>query len=316
MSTTGNGRLPIRKRITGHRAAPRSTGTRRREGDGMPPPDDGRRWNETLSSAAVILAGVLVVVGFGFAASRAMRSHSEAPNVAVPEAPALGEVTLPSAGASQGLIQLTSPSASPSPTPTTSSPSVTPTSKAPPPDPGTLTIATGAVPGTVDLSAEGSRDWVHWGQQSTFSLERDKNGGFAILEGAPTAPRFRHALSPQQFAWTGGDPVDHTDGTTTGIRTCGKGNGFSISAPAGDTTRTLKLYVGVISGKRTLSAKLSTGSATASATLQQKDGTFHTAVLTLRYRAPKDGKITLRWNTDDAFGTGCGGVALEAATLR
>ena len=309
MSTTGNGRLPIRKRITGHRAAPH-TGTRRRDDDGLPPHDEGRRWNETLSSAAVILAGVLLVVGFGFVASRAMRSHTDAPNVAVPEAPALGEVTLPSSSVSQGLIPLTSPS----PSPSSSSPSPTPTTK--PPDPGALTIVTGAVPGTVDLSAEGSRDWVHWGEQSTFSLERDKKGGFAILEGAPTAPRFRHALSPQQFTWTGGDPVDHTDGTTTGIRTCGKNNGFSISAPAGDTTRTLKLYVGIISGKGHLTAKLTTGSATASATLQQKDGTFHTAVLTLRYRAPKDGKITLRWNTDAAFGTGCGGVALQAATLQ
>jgi hypothetical protein len=309
LSTTGNGRLPIRKRITGHRAAPRS-GTRRRDDDGLPPPAEGRRWNETLSSAAVILAGVLLVVGFGFVASRSMRSHSDAPNVSVPEAPPLGEVTLPSASGSQGLIPLTSPS----PSPSSSSPSPTPTTKAP--DPGAITISSGAVPGTVDLTAEGTRDWVHWGEQSTFSLERDKKGGFAILEGAPTAPRFRHGLSPQQFTWTGGDPVDHTDGTTTGIRTCGKNNGFSISAPAGDTTRTLKLYVGIISGKGSLSAKLTTGSATESATLQQKDGTFHTAVFTLRYRAPKDGKITLRWNTDAAFGTGCGGVALQAATLR
>jgi hypothetical protein len=313
LSTTGNGRLPIRQRITGHRAAPH-TGARRPEGDGLPPPDGGRRWNETLSSAAVILAGVLLVVGFGLVASRAMRSHSEAPNVAVPQAPALGEVTLPSAPASQGLIPLTTPSSSPSPSPSATSPSPAPTTK--PPDPGALSITSGAVPGTVDLTAEGTRDWVHWGEQSTFSLERDKKGGFAILEGAPTAPRFRHALSPQQFTWTGGDPVDHTNGTTTGIRTCGKGNGFSISAPAGDTTRTLRLYVGIISGNGRLSAKLSTGSATASTTLQQKDGTFHTAVFTLRYRAPKDGKITLRWNTDAAFGTGCGGVALQAATLR
>jgi len=316
LSTTGNGRLPIRKRITGHRAAPRS-GTRRRDDEGLPPHDDGRRWNETLSSAAVILAGVLLVVGFGFVASRSMRSHSEAPNVAVPEAPPLGEVTLPSSPVSQGLIPLTSASPSPSssPSPSATSPSPPPTTTTPP-DPGALTIVTGAVPGAVDLSAEGSRDWVHWGEQSTFSLERDKKGGFAILEGAPTAPRFRHALSPQQFSWTGGDPVDHTDGTTTGIRTCGEGNGFSISAPAGDATRTLKLYVGIISGKGRLTAKLSTGSASASTTIQQNDGTFHTAVFTLRYRAPKDGKITLRWNTDAAFGTGCGGVALQAATLR
>jgi hypothetical protein len=316
LSTTGNGRLPIRKRITGHRATAR-TGSRRRDDDGLPPPDEGRRWNETLSSAAVILAGVLVVVGFGFAASRAMRSHREAPNVAVPEAPALGEVTLPSSPVSQGLIPLTSPSpTSPSPVPsaTSSAPAPPPTTKAP--DQGSVTIASGAVPTTVDLTAEGARDWVHWGEQSTFSLERDKKGGFAILEGAPTAPRFRHALSPQQFTWTGGDPVDHTEGTTTGIRTCGKDNGFSISAPAGDSTRTLRLYVGIIAGQGRLTAKLSTGGATASTTLQQKDGTFHTAVLTLRYRAPKDGKITLRWNTDAAFGTGCGGVALQAATLR
>ena len=105
LSTTGNGRLPIRKRITGHRAAPRS-GTRRRDDEGLPPHDDGRRWNETLSSAAVILAGVLVVVGFGFVASRAMRSHSEAPNASVPQAPALGEVTLPSAPAIIGVLQM------------------------------------------------------------------------------------------------------------------------------------------------------------------------------------------------------------------
>jgi hypothetical protein len=310
LSTTGNGRLPIRKRITGHRAAPHA-GNRRREDDGLPP-DEGRRWNETLSSAAVILAGVLIVVGFGFVASRAMRSHSEAPN-AVPQAPALGEVTLPSASDSQGLIPLTSPSASPS----ASSPSSTPSSKAAPPaDPGAISLSVGGVPPAVDLTAEGTRDWVHWGEQSTFSLERDKKGGFAILEGAPTAPRFRHALSPQQFRWTGGDPVDHSDGTTTGIRTCGKGNGFSITAPAGDSTRTLRLYVGIISGQGTLSAKLTTGSAAASQTIEQKDGAFHTAVLTLKYRAPKDGKVSLRWNTDAAFGTGCGGVALQAATLQ
>jgi hypothetical protein len=309
LSTTGNGRLPIRKRITGHRAAPRS-GTRRRDDDGLPPPAEGRRWNETLSSAAVILAGVLLVVGFGFVASRSMRSHSDAPNVSVPEAPPLGEVTLPSASGSQGLIPLTSPS----PSPSSSSPSPTPTTKAP--DPGAITISSGAVPGTVDLTAEGTRDWVHWGEQSTFSLERDKKGGFAILEGAPTAPRFRHGLSPQQFTWTGGDPVDHTDGTTTGIRTCGAGNGFTLSAPASTTTRVLRLYLGVVSGRGRLEASLTAGSASGSATLEQRGTGFRSAVYTISYRAPKTAKINLRWVTQAAFGDDCGGVALDAATLR
>ena len=317
MPSTGNGRLPIRKLIIGHRA-PHAGSRRRAEAPGLPPPER-RRWSEVLSSASVILAGVLVVIGFGFVASRAMRSSHDAPTVTIPEAPALGEVTLPSSSAGQGVIPLTSPSSSPtqaaqssSPTPTTTSPK--PTTKAP--DQGSISIARGGIPANVNLSAEGSRDWVHWGEQGTFSLERDKNGGFAILEGAPTAPRFRHALSPQLFSWSGGDPVDHSDGTPTGIRTCGKGNAFTISAPAGNATRTLRLYIGVISARGQLDASLSTGSATGSISIEQQAGTISTAVLTLRYRAPKDGRINLRWNTADAFGGGCGGVTLEAATLQ
>jgi len=278
----------------------------------------GRRgWNEIASSAAVILAGVIVVVGFGFIASRAIGSHNDNPLPDPPPTAALGGVELPSA--SPGVIPL----GSPTPSPTTTAPPPPPNSAPPtsrkttrPPDNGAITIATGGVPGTVDLTAEGSRDWVHWAEESTFSLERDKNGGFAILEGTPSAPRFRHALSPSLFKWTGGDPVDHSDGTTTGIRTCGAGNGFTISAPAATSNRTLRLYVGVLAAKGKLSASLTAGSATASATLEQRGGTFDAAVFTLTYRAPKAAKINLSWTTTQAFGNGCGGVALEAATLR
>ena len=279
----------------------------------------GRRgWNEIASSAAVILAGVIVVVGFGFIASRAIGSHNDNPLPDPPPTAALGGVDLPSA--SPGVIPL----GSPTPSPTTTAPPPPPPNSAPPtsrkttrpPDNGAITIATGGVPGTVDLTAEGTRDWVHWAEESTFSLERDKNGGFAILEGTPSAPRFRHALSPSLFKWTGGDPVDHSDGTTTGIRTCGAGNGFTISAPAATSNRTLRLYVGVLAAKGKLSASLTAGSATASATLEQRGGTFDAAVFTLTYRAPKAAKINLSWTTTQAFGNGCGGVALEAATLH
>jgi hypothetical protein len=277
----------------------------------MPATAGGHRWNEILSSASVILAGVLVVIGFGIVASRAMRTEREAPNVPVPQAPALGEITVPSVSPSQDLIPLDSPSPSPS---RSSSPSATRTE--PPPDLGAIRIVSGGVAPTVDLSAEGSRDWVHWGEEGTFSLERDKNGGFAILEGAPTAPRFRHALSPQQFSWTGGDPVDRTKGTPTGIRTCGKNNGFTLSAPAATRSRVLRLYVGVLSGRGRLQASLSAGSARATTVLEQRDGSLRTAALTVTYRAPRDARLELRWITEDAFGKGCGGVALQAATLH
>lgn len=298
MPPTGEGRA---RRQTGHRAT--HVGNRRRASVESSLQEPRHQWNEALSSAAVILAGVLVVIGFGVFATRAMRTDHSAKTLPAPAAPALGGIPAPD----QGLIPLGSPSPSAKPKPT-------PSTKAT--DPGAVGVTSGAVPSVVDLAAEGRRDWVHWGEGGPSSLERDSNGGFAILEGTPAAPRFRHALSPQRFRWTGGDPVERSDGTTTGIRTCGKDNGFTLTAPAGTSTRVLRLYIGVISAKGRLDATLSAGTATGSSTLEQRAGTLKTAVLTISFRAPKGARLRLDWTTVEAYGTGCGGVALEAATLR
>jgi hypothetical protein len=282
--------------------------------------DRPRRLSEFLVPAAVILAGVLIVIAFGFVVSRVGR-NDDARAIPPVQPPALGDmplnpadqfpIPLPSASTAP------SPSASPSPSPTRTTPRPPPTSKpSARPDPGSVKVARSAMPFQVDLTAEGSRDWVHWGEQSTFSLERKKDGNFAILEGAPTAPRFRHGFSPQRFSWRDGSPVEHSDGTPTGIRTCGKGNGFTISAPAGTSARTLRLYVGALAGRGKLTAKLSTGSASATATFEERSNNLGTTVFVITYRAPKNGKINLSWITDESFNTDCGGVALEAATLR
>ncbi|MEU8818286.1 hypothetical protein [Actinoplanes sp. NPDC048796] len=295
-----------RRRPTGHRAVSR----RRDDAPPLDGLDTGGRRKEVLSSAAVILAGVLLVIGFGFVATRAMVHRDEALPPVDPPAPALGDLTLPSAG-SPGLIPLGSASPSPSPTPPKS-----PVFRSPTPDPGRVVITQADVPAAVDLSAEGAADWVHWGLNGTFSLERAAGGGFKILEGAPTAPRFRHELSPQRFSWAGGSPVAASTGTNTGIRTCGKDNGFTLSVPAGPDTRTLRLYVGSLAARGKLTARLSTGTAGGSIVLDQRTGTLRTAVLTVAYHAPKNGQVRLSWTTDATYGKGCGGVALEAATLR
>jgi hypothetical protein len=274
--------------------------------------DIRRRWSEFAMPAAVILAGVLMVVAFAFIINRAMRSDRDDQTLPPVQPPALGQI--PDAPTDQGAIPLPSASASPSRT-ATASPTPPPERKAPP-DHGSVTLKRSGVAPLVDLSAEGSRDWVHWGDESTFSLERDKGGGFAILEGSPSAPRFQHALSKQRFSWHDGSPVDHSDGTPSGIRTCGKGNGFTITAPASKSTRTLRLYVGVLAGRGRLDAKLSTGGATSSARLEQREASLDTAVFTATYRAPRNGTLKLNWVTEASFNSDCGGVALEAATLR
>ncbi|WP_052359455.1 hypothetical protein [Actinoplanes friuliensis] len=292
-----------------------------RRGAVVPPQlleDRQRRFSEFLMPAAVILAGVLIVVAFGFIISRAVRDDDTR---AIPpvQPPALGDVPLNP----DNQFPIPLPSASDTPTTTTKpAPTPTRTSKPPtkptkaPPDQGSVKVVRAGVPNRVDLSGEGSRDWVHWGEQSTFSLERRSDGDFAILEGAPTAPRFRHGFSPERFSWNGGSPVGSSDGTPTGIRTCGKGNGFTISAPATTSNRTLKLYVGALAGRGKLTAKLSTGSASATGTFEERSNNLDTAVFVITYRAPKNGKINLSWITDAAFDDDCGGVALEAATLR
>jgi hypothetical protein len=322
------GRPPAGQRRPYPAASPRTSygyRTAGRRGSPVPPQlleDRPRRLSEFLMPAAVILAGVLVVVAFGFIISRAVRDDD---NQAIPpvQPPALGDVPLnpgdqypiplPSASGSPSPSASASPSPSPSASPTTPPPK---TSKPAPPDRGSVRVRRDDVPSRVDLSTEGSRDWVHWGEQSTFSLERRKAGDFAILEGPPTAPRFRHGLSPERFSWRDGSPVETSNGTPTGIRTCGKGNGFTISAPAGDATRTLRLYVGALAGRGKLTAKLSGGGPSATATFEERGNNLDTAVFVITYRTPKNGKINLSWLTDAAFDSDCGGVALEAATLR
>ncbi|MEU8234833.1 hypothetical protein AB0C12_35020 [Actinoplanes sp. NPDC048967] len=297
----------------------RTTG---RRGAAVPPLllDDGRRrLTEFLMPAAVILAGVLIVVAFGFIISRAMRDDDQQ---AIPpvQPPALGDVSLNPADQFPIPLPSASDDASPTPSPTpsksrTTQPAPT-TTKPKPPDQGSVKVDRNDVPSRVDLTGEGSRDWVHWGEQSTFSLERRADGDFQILEGSPTAPRFRHGFSPERFSWRDGSPVNNSDGTPTGIRTCGKGNGFTISAPAGNSARTLRLYVGALAGRGKLTAKLTTGSAAASSTFEERSNNLDTAVFVITYRAPKNGRINLSWVTEEAFSQDCGGVALEAATLR
>ncbi|WP_306214302.1 hypothetical protein [Actinoplanes sp. RD1] len=313
ISTTGRNAVP-EDPYTG-----RTTGRRANAVPAALLEDRRRHLTDYLLPATVILAGVLVVVAGGFVISHLGQDDTSA-QLPQPQPPALPDVPLDPPPASQFPIPLESDT--PTPTPTTTTPSARPTTtppsrkERPTPFPGSVSVTRAGIAGLVDLGAEGTRDWVHWGQEGTFSLERKSGGGFAILEGAPTAPRFRHGLSPQRFQWDGGSPVEHSDGTPTGIRTCDKGNGFTLSAPAGTTSRTLKLYVGAVAARGKLTARLSTGGPVGTATFTQSGNNLGTTAYVITYRAPKAGKLNLTWTTDASFDDDCGGVALEAATLR
>ncbi|WIM99197.1 hypothetical protein ACTOB_002841 [Actinoplanes oblitus] len=248
------------------------------------------RWRDHLGPAAVILVGVLVVVAVGLVL-RAGRAEEP-----VPAEPVVAEVTDPPVA--QVPIPLPSPSPSTSPKPVDS-----------------IVVEQGGVPDTVDLAAEGKIDWVHWGEGGPYALERSAKGGFAILEGTPDAPRERHTLSPQRFRWSGGTPAAGNRGTTSGIRTCGAGNGFTLSAPATTNPMRLRLYLGVSAARGLLRLRLSTGGKTLTSAMVQRGNELETAKYTIDYQATEAGKISIEWITEESFGSGCGGVALQAATL-
>ncbi|WP_328470332.1 hypothetical protein OHA21_04270 [Actinoplanes sp. NBC_00393] len=244
-------------------------------------------WQEHLATAGVILLGVLAVLSFGLVV-RARSTEHAAPAAPPPAAPTAEQLPIPL------------PSASPSLT-------VDPVNS----------IAVERVPATgpVDLSLEGQIDWVHWGEQGRYALERKADGNFVILEGTPDAPRERVTGSPQAYRWTGGSPLASAKGVTSGVRTCGEGNGFTLTAPVGTVGNTLRLYLGVSSGVGRLEARLSTGGQPWTDRWEQPDGQLSTAAYTVNYRAIKAGKISVRWITEESTGGNCGGVVLFAATV-
>ncbi|BAL90044.1 hypothetical protein AMIS_48240 [Actinoplanes missouriensis 431] len=253
---------------------------------------DKRSWREYAAPGLVIFLGVLAVIAFGLVV---VTRGGDEPQPAG-TAPALGGLGDPNAA------QLPIPLQSPSP-----SPSFAPVD--------TIAIERSAVPERVNLTAEGTIDWVHWGEQGTYALERNANGGFAILEGTPGPSRARHTLSPEKYRWTGGSPLASASGVTSGVRACDAGSGFTLSAPAGTRDSTLRLYVGLVSGSGSLEVKLSTGGKVVRDRWEQTGTSMETAVYTVSYTATGTGKISLKWITDESFSEDCGGVALQAATL-
>jgi hypothetical protein len=253
----------------------------------LPLRDPGRRrhWREHLEQGAVILVGVLAVVTVAWVIHTRTGPDDD---------PAPPPPTVAAAPTAQVPIPLPSVSATPSMAPINE-----------------IVVEQVPIGETVDLADEGAIDWVHWGEKGRFSLERDSDGGFTILEGTPGEPRLRHTVSPQRFTWTGAPAA----GVASGIRTCGTGHGFTLSAPAGTGSHTLRLYVGAIKARGDLRIELSTGGKAYTDSFTSRGASMGTTAYVVSYRGSGTGKISIKWITGATFDENCGGVALQAASL-
>lgn len=102
-------------------------------------------------------------------------------------------------------------------------------------------------PTSVNLTAAGAIDWVHFGYPGPGSVNR-KRGAKPLITMAPIANSEvdHYADRPVRFSWSDGDPTLQVNGISDGINVGGPGRtGFEVRA-AGNATRPrlLEIFVG------------------------------------------------------------------------
>jgi len=184
---------------------------------------------------------------------------------------------------------------------------------------GTLSGSFALPPATVDLTAEGTSDWAHWGRASANSFDH-KTGVPQLISNFTeigTNDVQRYSDNYTAFSWTDGTPTASNNGTTTGVFIHGMTNGFSITAPADATVRTLKVYVGLNAAQGNFQAYLSDFSAPAY-TAASPGSIFGNAyaVYTLNYAAASAGQtLIINYAAKTLYDANFGNVTLQAASL-
>jgi hypothetical protein len=161
-----------------------------------------------------------------------------------------------------------------------------------------------------NLTAEGSVDWVHWGDAS---LNR-KTGvatqisTYNVLGGSAIA----YSTDLRQLSWTDGAPTASSTNNPAGLYVSGVGNSFSFTAPADLGTRTLVVHVGGWNGGGTLTAHLSDRSAADFVDTTANAAGGYDRNYTLTYSAGTPGQtLKVTW----AMSSGSGNVTLSGAAL-
>ena len=200
--------------------------------------------------------------------------------------------------------------ASPQPIPTQVAPTAT----------AQLLASVGAPPGVVNLTNEGTTDWVQWGKQGSGDFMTRKQGvaaqisGYTLLGNSTVNNYGNNAIG---FSWRDGIPITAVRQATFGIATYNGNDGFQISVPASTTQQTLRVYVGISAATCRFTASLS-GNAPMSYTdtsLQSPNFNADNGVYTLTFRASTANQ-TLTVSVIEFNNLNAGMMTLQAATLQ
>jgi len=171
---------------------------------------------------------------------------------------------------------------------------------------------------TINLTAEGTSDWAHWGLNSATGFDHKASVPQQISNFTELGSRTVNQLTdnPTLFSWSDGLPTASTVNTRTGIFVRGLSNGFQIIVSAKTFSKTLKVYVGLYKGQAKLEATLSDGSApTYTNTSLNSPSKTSNGVYTLKYKAASSGQtLSVKYTLLSRYDYS-GNVTLEAATL-
>jgi hypothetical protein len=181
---------------------------------------------------------------------------------------------------------------------------------------GLLTGAFSIPAGTQNLTSQSSTDWAHWGFNTSSSF--DHKGSvipqISTYTVVGTGIPKRYSDNLIGYSWSDGTPTPIVNNSTTGVLIAGPNNGFTITAPADTTPRTLSVYVGAWKAQGTLTVHLSDGTATdyINSSITNTGGS-RVGLYTLNYMAGSSGQTL---SVTYTLVSGSGNVTLQAATLQ
>jgi hypothetical protein len=125
---------------------------------------------------------------------------------------------------------------------------------------GVYTTETTGATDPVDLTTQGTSDWIHFGDTT---LSRKATGGSQISSWSMIGPNqaARYFDDARPISWTDGTPpITTSTNNINGIWVSGAGFGFRITAPADTSLRSITFYCGNYNAAAHLKVSLSDGS--------------------------------------------------------
>ncbi len=183
---------------------------------------------------------------------------------------------------------------------------------------GSLSGTSSASAAPYNLTALGTSDWVHFGVGGNYAItDRKATGNSQISNFTPvgTGGFGGYTNSARTVSWSDGSPTSSSTDSGYVWANNAIGSGFSFTAPADTTTRTLYVYVGGYSSGSTLTATLSDGSA-APYTVSLSGNAAYQNVVAITYSAASaNQKLTISYTKTANINGTSGSADLIAAWL-